>query len=327
MELTPANWAALQQEFQEDPSRETEFPVTFRYGDEVYPDATLRLRGNHSSCGNKMQFAIAFNHVNDQGRFHGLRRLNLDHGGCHHLEERLALSFMRDLGLPAACSNHARLVVNGQYYGLFGNIEHVNQDFLKRQFGKDADDGNLWKSGNKLRTNEDTGDTSDVQRFWSARTLAQLSTLADLDEAVQEWAAEATLPARDNFWMFGWNYYLYHHPTRGFLFIPTDLDRSISLFPSGADDNFFRPETLQPPADLVLADPAWNARYLAAARRSAQAFEAARLNARVDAWWAQIADAARTDPHARYKDEDVVRLKEAVRLREAWLRGWLERNP
>ena len=132
---------------------------------------------------------------------------------------------------------------------------------------------------------------------------------------------------RDNYWQFGWNYYLYEHPTRGFLFLPTDLDRSISLSIFGADDNFFRPPTLQPTAQLVLADPAWNARYLAAIHRSIRAFDAAVLEARVDRWWAQIADAARTDPHARYRDADVVALKEALRAREAWLKGWAERNP
>jgi hypothetical protein len=60
------------------------------------------------------------------------------------------------------------------------------------------------------------------------------------------------------------------HPTRGFLFLPTDLDRSISLSLFGADDNFFRPETLQPTAQLVLADPAWNARYCSSARSGAR---------------------------------------------------------
>jgi hypothetical protein len=287
----------------------------------------VRLRGNNSSCGDKLQLAIAFNKVDPKGRFRGLRRLNLDHGGCHHLEERLALSFMRDVGLPAACANHARLVVNGAYEGLYANIEHINQDFLKRQFPGAENDGNLWKSGNKLRTNEATPDSSRLDAFWAAHSVEQLDALTDLDEAVLEWAAEATLPARDNYWLWGWNYYLYEHPTRGFLFLPTDLDRSISLSSFGADDNFFRPETLQPTAQLVLADPTWSARYLTAVHRSIRAFDAAVLQARVDRWWAQIADAARTDPHARYRDADVVALKEALRAREAWLKGWAGRNP
>jgi maltose phosphorylase len=43
--------------------------------------------------------------------------------------------------------NNARLVVNGRYYGLFVNIEHVNKDFLERNFGDAGDGGNLYKGG------------------------------------------------------------------------------------------------------------------------------------------------------------------------------------
>ena len=57
----------------------------------------------------------------------GARALGIDHSTTfrrlNSLEERLALSYLTDVGLPTACSNHARLDVNGAYYGLFGNIE------------------------------------------------------------------------------------------------------------------------------------------------------------------------------------------------------------
>ncbi|HET9449756.1 MAG TPA: CotH kinase family protein [Aggregicoccus sp.] len=326
LEVSEQNWALLRQEFQEDPSRETEFPATFRYAGEVYPDATIRLRGNHSQCGDKMQFAIAFNKVDRAGRFRGLRRLNLDHGGCYHLEERLALSYLRDVGLPTACANHARLMVNGAYYGLFSNIEHINQDFLKRQFPGAENDGDLWKSGHVLKTNEETTPENEIETFWRVRTLPEIDAYVDLDEAVLEWAAEAVLPACDNYWLYAWNYYLYDHPQRGLLWVPTDLDCSWALLEDEVERDIFFPTPLQKPADVVLADPAWRQKYLAAVRHSVSRMDVAKLEARADRWWAQIAEAARTDPHVPYTEAQVQRFKDGLRRRRVWLDAWVREH-
>lgn len=319
LELAQDAWAGLEAEFRAGSDAETYYPAVFRYGSEVVRDARVRLRGNNSKCGDKMQFAISFNQVNPQGRFHGLRRLNLDHGGCQLFTERLALSWLReDVGLPAACANHARLVVNGRYYGLFVNIEHVNKDFLQRHFG-DADEGNLYKSGHRLRTNESNPDTSDVEAFRKVRDLSALDLQADVDEAVLEWAAEATLPTTDNYWLNGWNYYLYHHPTRGFLWIPTDMDQA---FLGASSSDLFFPASPQPHASVVLNDAAGRARYLAAVERARGAFDARVLEARLERWWAQVQDAARTDPHARVDRSQVDALEQRVRARASWLGGW-----
>ncbi len=322
VEVSEADWAALHEDLLE--GEEPYYPAVFRHGDEVVPDAMIRLRGNNSRCGDKLQFAISFNEVNPSGRFHGLRRIDLDHGGCKLLEERLALSFMRDLGLPAACANHARLVVNGRYYGLFLSIEHVNKDFLRRNFGPAANDGNLYKSGYRLRTNEEENDTSDLLAYQAAEDAAALAALADLEEAVTEWAAEAVLPARDNYWLRGWNYYLYHHPDRGFLFIPTDLDRA---FPgsSGVDLATLEPDVLQPAARIALADPGWRLRYQEAVRRAAAAYAPAVLAERLDRWWAQVAPAAAEDPFPMDSAADVTELQARIEGRAAWLSAELDR--
>src|SRR5512138_2862483 len=154
VEVTAETWAALRQDFAL--GVEVWRPAVFRHAGDTVADASVRVRGNNSRCGDKLQLAISFDQIDPAGRYHGLRRIDLDHGGCRVLEERLALSVMRDLGLPAACANHARLVVNGAYYGLFLSIEHVNKDFLRRNFGSAADDGNLYKSGWQLKNNTAT---------------------------------------------------------------------------------------------------------------------------------------------------------------------------
>ncbi len=323
LDLAEADWAALKQDRAQ--GEEPWYPVTFRYGAESLP-AMVRLRGNNSDCGDKVQVAISFNQVDRKARFHGLRRLNLDHGGCHTMEERLALSFARDLGLPAACANHARLVVNGKYYGLFTNIEHVNKDFLQRQFGEE-DEGNLYKSGNKLRTHEEEANLADLEAYREARELDSLERLVDLEEAVLAWALEVVLPAPDNYWLHGWNYYVYSHPTRGFTFIPTDLDQALPGNSAGVTTDFTWPSQLQHPADVVLADPGWRERYEAALDRAARAWDPDVFDARLDRWFAQVRAASADDPFDTITERDIARLERDLRDRGRWLRQRYVREP
>ena len=315
IEISDAGWAALQQDAVE--GEEVYYPAAFRFRDEVLPDAMIRLRGGNSRCGDKLQFAISFNEVDPAGRFHGLRRLDLDHGGCRILHERLAMAYLRDLGVPAPCVNNARLVVNGRYYGLFVNLEHVNKDFLERNFGEAGDGGNLYKRGELLRTNEQEADYSGLEAYRTAPDVTALAALTDLEESVLEWAGEAVLPVHDNYWSDGWNYYLYDHPTRGFLFIPNDIDMPWTTIESQP----IIPDALQYPAGMVLADPAWRARFDDAVRRAIAAYDLRVFDARIDRWWAQIAAAAAEDPHVVYTKGDAEELRWRVHARSAWLAG------
>lgn len=314
IEISEAGWAALQQDALE--GEEVYYPAAFRFRDEVFPDAMIRLRGGNSRCGDKLQFAISFNQLDPARRFHGLRRLDLDHGGCRMLHERLAMAYLRDLGVPAPCVNNARLVVNGRYYGLFVNLEHVNKDFLERNFGEEGDGGNLYKRGELLRTNEQLADYSGLEAYRAAPDVATLAALADLDESILEWAGEAVLPVHDNYWSDGWNYYLYDHPTRGFLFIPNDIDMPWTTLASQP----ILPDTLQYPAGMVLADPVWRARFDDAVRRAIAAYDVPVFDARIDRWWAQIATAAAEDPHVVYTKGDAEELRWRVHVRSEWLR-------
>ncbi len=319
LDVSDPVWAALQQDFVL--GQQVYRPAVFRQGSETVPDAMVKLRGHNSRCGDKLQFAISFNQVDPAGRYHGVRRINLDHGGCQVLEEPLGMWFMRELGVPAPCVNHARLVVNGRYYGLYVNLEHQNKDFLRRNFGAAADDGNLYKSGWELSTNEAQNDTSDLLPYRAATDAATLSTLVDLDEAVLEWAAEAVLPARDNYWVFGWNYYIYHHPTRGFLFVPDDFDQAFPRSPGDESLPTLFPAVLQRPADVALADPVWRGRYRDAVRRAVAAYDPDVLAARLDRSWALIADAAAQDPYLSMSAATVSALEQRIRDRAAWLRA------
>jgi hypothetical protein len=342
--VAPEEWAALQDEHVNAPAREDAglplepyHPLTsFRHGTRVVTGAAMiRLRGNPNwwSEQQKMQFQVSFNETNPDARFRGLRKIVLDSGhyNTSYLRDRLAMSIFRDLGLPAPCVNHARLMVNGQYYGLYTHVEKVDREFLERNF--DDPDGNLYKKGEELKTNEDEHpDTSRSDLFWASHSVEAMEALGDLDQWVRMWAVEALIPDADGYWAGGWNFYLYDHPEKGFLYLPWDIDLAFDKLPADTDpltwhkqnDNF----NGRPHVEAVLADPVWRKRYIEHVARARKAFKPDVLQERIDTWAAQIEEAARADTLAPWSFEQhrraVQRLRNFVDARASYIDTWLE---
>src|SRR5690606_16708623 len=118
----------------------------------------------------KMQCQVSFNKYDKKGRFRGLKKILFDAAEYNRsfLRDRLAMAIFRDVGVPAPCANNARLDVNGEYYGLFSNIEKVDSEFLERVF--EFDEGNLYKRGGgwDKKTNEEDPDESDLEALLDA---------------------------------------------------------------------------------------------------------------------------------------------------------------
>jgi hypothetical protein len=281
------------------------------------PDVMVRLSGNTSwlqailfDADPKMQFQIAFNKVDPEGRFQGLRKLKLDmpRNDWTFLEQRVATAWLRGrAGIPAPCTNSARLFINGAYYGLYATLEQQDKSFLDRVYGDEHDGGDLWKGGRVITTNEDDFTWEHITQFWEVTDLAGLDAVADVDTSMIEWASEAVIGDPDGYNNGRANFYVYDHPGDGrFVWLANDLDVSL-------DWNFLDPETtpvLAPmPAYMprweldwhhyliALNDPAGLARYVAALRAQLPRLDPDELTRWIDDWHAQIADAAAADPH------------------------------
>lgn len=312
LEISDEVWNAMEDDGR---GREEWRPASFRFEGTEYPDVMVRKRGNYSSCGSKLQFAVAFHHVDPEGRFQDLKRLNFDHGSCRILFERVAMEFVREeLGIAAPCANNARVLVNGEFYGLFANVEHQNKDFLKRNFPDP--DGNLYKVAEQKKTNEDDPDVSDLEALHAAHTLEELDALVDLEQAIRMWAAEALLPAEDNFWYYDRNFYVYNHPGRGFLYLPNDYDRAL---PMNRNLDWDPTRPIQRIPSVVLDDPEWNERFENELREIHSRFRPEWFDERLDRYWMQVKADVEADPFFEMQDEDIARLKEWIRDRERYL--------
>lgn len=336
--VSPSEW----QGFQSDCAQglQSYRPVQFTYGAETVP-AMARLKGNWSYSCDKYQLVISFNEQDPSGRFHGLRKIMLDAPWYDRtlLHERIAFPLFESLGLPYSCVNNARLVVNGSYYGLYANVERIDQEYLERIF--EEPDGNLYQGGVELKTNELENDTSRRDALFAATTVEEIDALMDLDQAVAEWAAEAMLPAMDNYWAgVEINYYLYDHPSRGFVYLPYDLDISFGDAAYG-DGSLVWPDALwsdpityehpgwlkEPLMQLVLADPFWCERFVAALEQARAAYSPAELAAEVAQWADQIAADVAADPHRQFStgahDAAIDQLEAFFADRADFVDAWL----
>jgi hypothetical protein len=339
LEIAADELAEIEHEFAvaDDKNLEEHPLLAFKVEDTVITNASVRLRGNsdHWPDAKKMQFEVSFNTYDEKGRFEGLKHVLFDAAEYNRsfLRDRLALAILRDAGIAAPCANNARVVLNGTYYGLFTSIEKVDSEFLERNFEDSS--GNLYKrggggSGWDKKTNEEDPSEADVERLNDAETVDDLLAVMNLEQAVREWATEAVIPDRDGAWGGGLNQYVYNDPKTGFVVIPWDLDDTFTRLEPTTDPYTYIKEGDhgRPFYDIATADPEWFRKYVDAIAFAVQtAYDPEVLQARIDTWAAQIADAAAEDlnkPFSLEKHLDQIDdMREFVAERRLFLDDWI----
>ena len=243
-----------------------EYRVTAIYtdaqGSDTLHDVGFRLRGNTSRNAQKKSFKISVNAFQDGRRFKDVKKINLN---GQHNDPSMSRAFFswkwgRILELPVSRSRHSELYINGNYYGLYTHIEHINDDWLRPRFGND--DGNLYKcvwpadltfiSSNpndykftrsdgrrayELKTNVHEDDYSDLAQLISVinhtplnQLECTLDELFDLEGFLQVLAYEVITGHWDNYAYNKNNYYLYNDPATGkFHFISYDMDNTLGI--------------------------------------------------------------------------------------------------
>jgi hypothetical protein len=230
--------------------------------DESIDSIGFRLRGNTSRDSQKKSFKISFNSFIKGRRFHGVKKLNLngEHNDPSIIRSKLCFDLYREIGMAASRAAHARVYINGDYYGLYISVEDIGEDFLSKRYHDDS--GNLWKclypadlqyigedpsayaaitSDNRpayeLQTNETGNDFSQIVRL--ARILHQtpsgamadsLEAVVDVSTILKYFAMNVLLGSWDDYRSLMNNYYLYHNPTENrFTLIPYDYDNTFGV--------------------------------------------------------------------------------------------------
>ncbi|WP_224368264.1 CotH kinase family protein [Hyalangium versicolor] len=122
--------------FDQDPYAE-EQPATFVFEGQAQP-VMVRLRGSSSRFFPKKSWRIEF----PKGvEFDGRRKHNLiaEFQDRTMMTEKLAFDMMLAMGLPAPRTRFVRISINGQYQGVFLDIERVDKDFAEAHGFADPD--------------------------------------------------------------------------------------------------------------------------------------------------------------------------------------------
>ena len=100
----------------------------------------VRSRGLGSRSGVKPGLEVNFAHYSSRGQFLGMRALVLDNltTDPSMIRERVAMAFLRRLGVPAPREVHAELWVNGQYFGVYAIVEPIDAVFVQRALGESS---------------------------------------------------------------------------------------------------------------------------------------------------------------------------------------------
>ena len=289
-------------------------PVVFHRGAETVANASIRLKGDSSwdqtvaldGANAKMQFVIAFDQIVTNQKFHGVSKVTLDmpREDESFLNERLAFNVLPTfLGRPAPCASSAKLTINGAYYGVYANEEHVSHSYIKRVF-PEAPDADLWKGGWTAETNTAAPNTTRLGMFWNAHDIGTMATLVDMEWSVTEWAAEALINDADGYYGGDHNFYLYDYPGTGYRWLVCDADSSFDWFGYVNEHPIYwwiapRTEHYSPAQhySIVMGDPIWRGHYIEAIRTLRGRWDAPTIQGWIDTWAAQIADAVAADPH------------------------------
>ncbi|MHB0961081.1 MAG: CotH kinase family protein [Pirellulaceae bacterium] len=316
-------------------------PATFQWGALTIDNVGVRYKGNSSSIPeqqHKRGFLIKFNEFKKDHDFLGLQRVALDNGVQFGsvFSEPLITSILRDEGIIASRCNHAKLYINGNYEGIYVNIERVDEVFVRHHFvdGSGAlykvDEGGAgadWTPlppdfqalvGNRLafepQSSSARRNASDVRELISrvSETPADefttvMETSIHLDAFLQTMAVMLFSGAFDQ--LTGWNphnYYLYHHPQDSrWYYLPFDLDvgfadNAFGQVPVISGWNAAWPIPGGPPRPLIeriVDDPALLTRYRHLADGILEKhFHPAVLVPKVDAIYEQIKGDLASDP-------------------------------
>ena len=131
------------------PTSDSEFVATMRFKnrwfDETVDSIGFRLRGNTSRQAQKKSFKVAINSFFRGRQFHGVEKLNLngEHNDPSIARSKISFDLFAKAGLTASRACHTEVYINGIYYGLYINVEHIDEEFLKKRYADDS--GNLWK--------------------------------------------------------------------------------------------------------------------------------------------------------------------------------------
>jgi spore coat protein H len=181
LKIAPKDLQALEQNPRSNDTR----PATLIANGELYEQVKVRYRGAYARSWPKKPLKVFFN---DNQPFQGQPRLNLNSGWRDpaFVRETLAYEIYAACGAPASKSRMVRVDLNGQFRGLYVEVEQPDKAFLKRLNLKGA---SIYKASSRSNSADerDLGPEAAYHGHYEKETQKDES-YADLQQFCQELA-------------------------------------------------------------------------------------------------------------------------------------------
>ena len=238
---------------------DVEMPAKMMVDGKTYPVVGVHFRGMSSfmmvPAGRKRSLNISMDFVDKEQRLLGYRTLNLNNSNGDPTMLRAALySEIARAYLPAPKVNFMKVVINGEFWGVYANAQQFNGDFLN-DYWKTAK-GNRWKAPGspggraglqylgedvaaykrsyQIKSKDNPKAWKDLMALTKVLTetpLEQLeaavSPMLDIDGALKFLAVEKALINSDGYWVRASDYSLYEDTKGVFHMVPHDINEGI----------------------------------------------------------------------------------------------------
>ena len=238
---------------------DVDVPATLTVDGRTYRDVGVRFRGLSSyamvPAGSKRSLNVSIDFADDNQRLLGYRTLNLLNANSDPTFSRaLVYSEIARSYLPAAKINYARVVINGESWGIYLNAEQFNSDFIRDRFmstrgarwkvpgsplGRGGmnylgEDINVYRDIYDIRSRDDAASWRQLIRMFRVltetpvdRLEAELSPLLDIDGALRFLALENALANSDGYWTRASDYNIYLDEQGRVHVLPHDMNEGL----------------------------------------------------------------------------------------------------
>ncbi|HEU0118883.1 MAG TPA: CotH kinase family protein [Bryobacteraceae bacterium] len=238
---------------------DVDIPARLTVDGKVYPEVGVRFRGASSFMmtpeGRKRSLNISIDYADDSARLGGYRTLNLlnANGDPTLLRSVLYLQIARNY-IPAPKANFVRVVINGEFWGIYPNVQQYNSDFVKEWF--QTTKGARWKTPGSPMGRAGLaylGDdpaaykrlyeikSKDNAKSWTAlinlckvlnqtppdKLEAALEPILDIDGALKFLALDKALINNDGYWARASDYSIYLDEKGKFHVFPHDANETL----------------------------------------------------------------------------------------------------
>ncbi len=237
---------------------DVEVPATLTVDGKTYPNVGIHFRGMSSymmvPAGSKRSLNLSLDYVDPDQRLYGYRTLNLlNCAGDSTLLSSVLYSHIARQYMAAPKANFVKVVINGESWGLYSNVQQFNKEFLAENYQSDS--GARWKvignpgaDGGLRYLGENIEDyrrrfeikTKDKEESWRdlinlCRVLNEtpadqleeaITPILDIDSTLCFLALDVVTSNSDGYWTRASDYYIFHENGGKFHIAPHDMNEA-----------------------------------------------------------------------------------------------------